>query len=75
MGSLVSGQAALLIGGIIAVLTAKGLVPLPRGQVGSLVPCQVSLFIGGIIAVLTAKRLVPLPGARWVLWCTVRWLL
>ena len=49
-----SGQATLVIGGIIAVFTAKGLVPLPRGLVGFLVSDHAALVIGGIIAVFTA---------------------
>ena len=51
-------QVALVIGGIIALFTAKTLVPLPRGQMDFLVYCQVALAIGGIIAVFTAKTLV-----------------
>ena len=50
-----------VICGIIAVFTAKTLVPLPRGQVSFLVRCQVAPVIGAIITVVTAKTFVSLP--------------
>ena len=54
-------QVTLVIGGIIAVFTAKTPVLLPRGLMGFLMYCQVALLIGSIITVFYNENACPAP--------------